>query len=84
LSSNGWLTLRAGDSTNGLYAIARIKLGATTNPCPADVNGSGAVDASDLAALLAGWGGASPDLNGDGIVNAADLATILAAWGPCN
>jgi hypothetical protein len=84
LSSNGWLTLRAGDTTNGLYAIARIKLGATTNPCPADVNGSGAVDASDLAAVLAGWDGASPDLNGDGIVNAADLATILAAWGPCN
>jgi len=84
LSSNGWLTLRAGDTANGLYAIARIRVGATTNPCPADVNGSGAVDASDLAAVLAGWDGASPDLNGDGIVNAADLATILAAWGPCN
>jgi len=84
LSSNGWLTLRAGDTANSLYAIARIRVGATTNPCPADVNGSGAVDASDLAAVLAGWDGASPDLNGDGIVNAADLATILAAWGPCN
>jgi hypothetical protein len=32
LSSNGWLTLRAGDTTNGLYAIARIKLGATIQP----------------------------------------------------
>ena len=84
LSSNGWLTLRAADTANGLYAVARIRVGATSNPCPADVNGSGAVDASDLAAVLAGWGGASPDLNGDGIVNASDLATILAAWGPCN
>ena len=84
LSSNGWLTLRAGDTVNGLYAVARIRVGVTSNPCPADVNGDNAVNASDLAAVLAGWGGASPDLNGDGIVNASDLATILAAWGPCN
>jgi hypothetical protein len=48
------------------------------------VNGSGSVDAADLAAVLAGWGTTSPDVNGDGIVNASDLATILAAWGPCN
>ena len=84
LSSNGWLTLRAGDTVNGLYAVARIRVGVTSNPCPADVNGDNAVNASDLASVLAGWGGASPDLNGDGIVNASDLATILAAWGPCN
>lgn len=83
-SSNGWLTLRAGDSAGSKYAIARIRVGATSNPCPADVNGSGTVDASDLASLLGGWGSASPDLNGDGIVNASDLATLLAAWGPCN
>jgi hypothetical protein len=41
------------------------------------------VDAADLAALLAGWGTASPDPNGDGNVDAADLAVLLAAWGPC-
>lgn len=82
-SSNGWLALRAGDTVNGLYAIARIKVGPTGNPCPADINGSGAVDAADLAGLLAGWGTSSPDLNADGTVNAADLAALLTAWGAC-
>ncbi|MFM7050651.1 MAG: choice-of-anchor tandem repeat NxxGxxAF-containing protein [Planctomycetota bacterium] len=82
-SGGGWLTLRAGDSANALYAIARIRLGSTTNPCPADIDSSGAVDASDLAGLLGGWGGSSPDLNGDGIVNASDLSVLLSAWGPC-
>lgn len=82
-SSNGWLALRAADTANGRYAIARIKVGPTANPCPADVNASGTVDAADLAALLAGWGTASPDLDGDGSVNAADLAALLTAWGAC-
>jgi uncharacterized membrane protein len=54
-------------------------------PCPSDVNGSGTVDAADLATLLGGWGGANPtlDLNQDGVVNAADLAAVLSAWGAC-
>jgi hypothetical protein len=73
----------ASDTVSGLYAVARIRIGSTSNPCPEDVNGSGAVDAADLAALLAGWGTASPDPNGDGNVDAADLAVLLAAWGPC-
>jgi 1,4-alpha-glucan branching enzyme len=53
-------------------------------PNPADVNGDGMVDGSDLAAVLGAWGtGAGPaDVNGDGVVNAADLAALLAAWGP--
>lgn len=54
-------------------------------PCPGDVDGSGAVDAADLAALLAAWGGksASADLDGSGAVDAGDLALLLGAWGPC-
>lgn len=83
LSSSGWLTVRAGDTASGIYAIARIKVGPTSNPCPADLNGDGSVSAADLASLLSGWGGASPDLNGDGVVNAADLSVLLSAWGPC-
>jgi len=52
--------------------------------CPADVNDSGDVDASDLAVVLAGWGqpGAS-DINGDGTTDSGDLAVLLAAWGDC-
>lgn len=54
-------------------------------PCAGDVNASGSVDGSDLAALLAAWGTSNPaaDVNGSGLVDAADLAVLLAAWGPC-
>jgi hypothetical protein len=47
----------------------------------ADLDGDGAVGASDLAILLAQWGGSgSADLDGSGSVGAADLALLLAAW----
>ena len=52
--------------------------------CPVDLDGSGAVDASDLAVLLGAWGTAGPaDLDGSGQVDAPDLAVLLGAWGPC-
>ncbi|MEY3026066.1 MAG: Dockerin type domain [Planctomycetota bacterium] len=55
-------------------------------PCAGDIDGDGAVAASDLASLLGAWGTAdtAADLDGDGTVTAADLAALLAAWGPCN
>jgi hypothetical protein len=55
-------------------------------PCPADLDGSGAVDGADLGALLASWGacaGCAADLTGDGAVNGADLGALLAGWGAC-
>jgi len=58
-------------------------------PCvPSDLNNDGAVDGSDLGALLSDWGpaagqGTRADINGDGIVNGADLGTLLSNWGPC-
>lgn len=55
-------------------------------PCPADLDGNGAVEAADLAAVLGAWGAVdSPaaDLTGDGSVDAADLAALLASWGSC-
>jgi hypothetical protein len=52
--------------------------------CPADLDGSGTVDAADLAALLVAWGATAADLNGDGTTDAADLAALLAAWGACS
>jgi len=52
--------------------------------CPADLNGDGMVNGTDLASLLAGWDASGPaDLNEDGIVNGTDLASLLAAWGSC-
>ncbi|MFN9076841.1 MAG: GC-type dockerin domain-anchored protein, partial [bacterium] len=52
--------------------------------CPADLNASGSVDASDLAVLLNNWAGSGiGDLDGSGTVDAADLAALLNAWGAC-
>jgi thermitase len=58
-------------------------------PCPADLNGDGAVDVFDLLALLGAWGecddaGSCPaDLTGDGSVDVFDLLALLGAWGEC-
>lgn len=53
-------------------------------PCPADLDGNGAVDAADLSGLLSAWGTAGAgDIDGSGSVDAADLAVLLAAWGDC-
>jgi hypothetical protein len=53
-------------------------------PCPADLDASGSVDASDLAVMLGAWGNAGPaDLDGSGAVDGGDLAVMLGAWGPC-
>jgi|GEM_PF-2925688 len=51
--------------------------------CPADRDGNGAVDAADLAGVLASWGTAGGDVDGNGTTDAADLSALLAAWGAC-
>lgn len=54
-----------------------------SDPCPADLDGDGAVGSSDLAILLGAWGASGPgDFDGGG-VGSADLAILLGAWGPC-
>lgn len=85
LNAKGQLVLRAGDTVNQIYTIAKIDLGPA--PCPADLTGNRVVDGADLAALLGAWGACSgscpADLTGDGVVNGADLAAQLGAWGNC-
>ncbi len=64
--------------------------------CPADFDGSGDVEAFDLAQLLGAWGPCpkpcepgdpagtcAADLDGDCVVEAFDLALLLGNWGPC-
>lgn len=54
--------------------------------CPADLDGSGTVDVSDLLLLFSAWGpcpGCAADLNGDNTVNVSDLLILLGAWGAC-
>ena len=52
--------------------------------CTGDIDGSGAVDGSDLATLVSQYGGpGSADLDGDGSVTGSDLSAMLAGWGAC-
>ncbi len=54
--------------------------------CIADLDGDGAVGASDLAAVLASWGRCdvcAADLDDDGMVGLSDLAALISAWGAC-
>ncbi|MCH2140707.1 MAG: hypothetical protein MK100_06685 [Phycisphaerales bacterium] len=55
------------------------------DPCPADINGSGAVDTDDILQLIADWGalGGDSDIDNDGIVGTDDLLALIGAWGPC-
>ena len=56
------------------------------NPCPADVDGDGAVDVNDVLAVIGDWGpcpGCGTDTNGDGVVDVNDILYVIAAWGPC-
>ncbi len=58
----------------------------TKIPCPADLDGDGAVGAEDLAILLGAWGpnpGHPADFDGNTLVDAFDLAQLLGNWGPC-
>jgi hypothetical protein len=62
--------------------------GESCDPCLADIDESGAVNAVDLAAMLGVWGtggGKYPraDIDGSGTVDAGDLAILLNTWGPC-
>jgi hypothetical protein len=55
-------------------------------PCPADIDGNGAVDSADLGSLLSSWGtcsGCAADLDGNGAVDSADLGSLLSSWGAC-
>jgi hypothetical protein len=68
-------------------AGAAVDMGAyEATSCPADIDGSGAIDLGDLLGVLGAWGpcdGCGADIDGDQIVGLADLLAILGAWGPC-
>jgi 1,4-alpha-glucan branching enzyme len=97
-SFSNWGTFDTNATTtvpwDGLPASALVNIGpysavifsqgnAPPPPKPADVNGDGLVNGSDLAIVLGAWGSGNvvADINDDGIVNAADLSALLAAWG---
>lgn len=84
------ITISPGDTIDfavyGGYAFGNTPLRATiaAGACLADLDGSGAVDAVDLALLIGGWGSpGDADLDGSGAVDASDLSILLGAWGGC-
>jgi len=59
-------------------------LGDSEPACPADCNGDGAVNVSDLLSIIEGWGTSSGcDINQDGIIDVIDLLDVVGNWGPC-
>ncbi len=58
-----------------------------TCECPADLDGSGFVDVSDLLVVIDGWGPCVPgclgDLDGDEIIGTDDILVVIADWGEC-
>lgn len=79
----GGMIARAGVAGTGIAV-----LDACGGSCPADLDGDGAIDATDLARLLLAWGGCASqscvaDIDGSGAVDAADLAQLVQSWGAC-
>jgi T5SS/PEP-CTERM-associated repeat protein len=73
-----------------IYQRDRVLVALRGPNCPADVDGSGAVDADDLVAVVLAWGKcpAPPalcdaDVDDSGAVDADDLVEVILAWGPC-
>jgi hypothetical protein len=82
--------IRAGEleDANGNNIPDCCEQSTSCEPCAADIDGSGTVNAVDLAAVLTVWGTdgskyPNADIDGDGEVNGPDLAAVLSSWGAC-
>ncbi|MBM4101629.1 MAG: hypothetical protein FJ256_05135 [Phycisphaerae bacterium] len=75
------ITLRGTDSS-GLFTERTVNITVTARTLYSiDIDSSGAVDGSDLAALLSNWLGTGVgDINFDGVVDGSDLTLLLSAW----
>ena len=52
-----------------------------------DLNGDGATDAEDLAAVIEAWGSCdrcAADIDQSGVVDVDDLLIVLQNWGACD
>lgn len=69
----------------GAGTVSVTQSGNCPQPCPADLDGNGVINAADLTILLGAWGtSGSADISGNGSVGAEDLALLLGAWGNCS
>jgi hypothetical protein len=78
-----WLVIAAIAFTDESVCGARYTAVASAGGCPADLDGSGAVNVLDFLLLLGAWGTPGADLNADGTTNVLDFLLLLANWGPC-
>ncbi len=63
-------------------AVDEVRMRVLSCARPGDIDGNGAVDGGDLAALLSNWGGSgAADLDGNGTIDGGDLAVLLSNWG---
>ena len=77
------LSLSVPPSTPAVVDIDNVDISVQA-PVPADLNGDGCVNVSDLLLLIGAWGpcaGCSADINNDGVVNVSDLLLLIGAWG---
>jgi hypothetical protein len=70
--------------TGGEGGLVLIDMGAYERqvPCPADYNGDGGIDGSDVGAFFHDWeaGAASADLNADGGIDGSDVGAFFEHW----
>lgn len=67
-----------------IYMDGYIDITPITNECPADTNGDGIVNVSDLLIAIGNWGSSGAgDIDGSGTVDVSDILTIVSAWGSC-
>jgi hypothetical protein len=83
INDKGQIAFRA-QLADGRYGVYRAD---PIQPCPADINASGAVDVDDLLAVINSWGVCAKcptDLNADGAVDVDDLLAVINGWGACS
>ena len=72
------------DSRSQFMAVLIDWIGVPDTPCPADCNGDGLVNVSDMLAIIDAWGTSSGcDVNGDGTIDVVDLLEVVGNWGAC-
>jgi hypothetical protein len=55
--------------------------------CTGDINGDGAVNVTDIIALIVEWGSTESiicDLDSDGVVGVGDIISLVSVWGSCD
>ncbi len=71
------------DHGGGIYKIVPASGEVTCpEPNPADLNGDGVVNGSDMTIILSCWGAPCADINGDGTTDGQDMTVVLSSWTP--